>query len=120
MLKKHCKNAVEMSPNIAKMPQDGTKLALSCHKLGKVGEMLELCWPMLAHLGAMLGYVGQLGPFSPPPGGILERTWAQVGPKLAQVGGKFGQVGAKMRHVGAKLAQVGAKVAQVGAKMEPK
>ena len=29
--------------------------------LGQVGAMLELCWPMLAHLGAMLGYVGQLG-----------------------------------------------------------
>ena len=88
--------------------------------LGQVGAMLELCWPMLAHLGAMLGYVGQLGPFPP----FREASWSelgrQVGPKLAQVGSKFGQVGAKMRHVGAKLAQVGAKVAQVGTKMDPR
>ena len=82
--------------------------------LGQVGAMLELCWPMLAHLGTMLGYAGQLGPFSPPSGRHLGgELGRQVGPKLAQVGSKFGQVGAKMRHVGAKLAHVGAKLGQL-------
>ena len=39
------------APTLAKMAQVGSKLAPSWPMLGQVGDILELCRPMLAHLG---------------------------------------------------------------------
>ena len=100
-----------MSPNIG---QDGSRWV-------QIGSILRLCWPMLAHLGAMLGYVGQLGPFSPPPGGVLERTWApswpQVGPSWEQVRPSWGQDAPCWRQVGPSWRQSCPSWRQNGAKM---
>ena len=77
-------------------------------KLGPCWSYVGLCWRILGPCWAMLG---NLDLFPPPPGGILERTWApswpQVGPSWEQVRPSWGQDAPCWRQVGPSWRQNG-------------
>ena len=118
MLKKHCKNAVEMSPNIG---QDGSRWLQVGSKLAHVGPSWGDFEAMLAYVGASWGHlkiawnhlkiawkVGSkililycfLQCFWAPSLAKMAPSWIQVGPCWAKLGRFWGYVGLCWRILG--------------------
>ena len=114
-VKKHFKNAIEMSP---KLGQDGSRWLQVGSKLAHVGPSWGDFEAMLAYVGASWGHLKiawnhlkiawKVGSKILILYCFLQCFWAPTLAKMAQVGSKLANVGPSWRHFGAMQAYVGA------------